>query len=249
MLRNSRVIRLALGALLLSVPCFAQDIPLDQALRQLQSYRFGQNDKLLNALREYTIRSQGNPSVRGALQEGLVGLLDSQAAYGAKQFACRQLVLIATEKQVPALARHLSDPALSHIVLYVLSHIPGTAVDRALTGALGKAAAREKIGILNTLGNRRSAAAAAAVAAQLGDSDGDVAEEAALALGRIGTTEAAGILRTAFGDKGHPAHDVLPEPAWPVRMHSCGTVRALRPRLYMKLFSRRTFLLLYGPRH
>ena len=120
----------------------ARAITLDEAIERLKNHKFGRDNEVLDFLRESAIGSHSDPDTRKRLNEGLVRVLDSDAAYDAKQFACRQLALTATAEHVPALARHLADEKMSHMALYVLTHIDSPEVDKALLTALDKAAGR-----------------------------------------------------------------------------------------------------------
>ncbi|MCJ7599615.1 MAG: HEAT repeat domain-containing protein, partial [Methyloceanibacter sp.] len=128
--------------------------------------------------------------LRKKLNEGLSGVLEGDAAYDAKQLACRQLALTATAEQVPILAKYLADEQMSHIALYVLTHIDSPAVDEALVAALDKAEGRARLGIINMLGNRRCSAAIKPLGKLMLSTDEETAVAAIRALGRIGTEAA-----------------------------------------------------------
>ncbi|MBN2309207.1 MAG: HEAT repeat domain-containing protein, partial [Candidatus Hydrogenedentes bacterium] len=82
---------------------------------------------------------------------------------------------------------------------YALEPISGPAVDRALLDAMGKADGTILIGIVNSLGARRSKAAVGPLTALV--EDGGAAREAAVAaLGKIGGPRAALALRRAVAD-------------------------------------------------
>jgi len=176
---------------------------VDEAIEKLKTHKFGQNDDVLNFLYESAIGSHSDAALRKKLNDGFTRVLESDAAYDAKQFACRQLALTATVEHVPALAKHLTDEQMSHIVLYVLRHIDSPEVDKALLSALGKASGRAKLGIISTLGNRRSAAAVEPLGMVIVSGDKEAALEAIKSLGRIGTKSAYARLATT---------DVLKEP-------------------------------------
>ena len=80
---------------------------------------------------------------------------------------------------------------------YALERIPDAAVNEALRAMLPKAAGKTRIGIVNTLGQRRDAAATGALAGLIPGSDADAAIAAAAALGRIGDSAAASALAAA----------------------------------------------------
>ena len=189
----------------------ADAITLDEAIEKLKTHRFGQNSEALDFIRESTVRSYSDSALRKKLNEGLTLVLETDAPYDAKQFACRQLALTGTEEHIPVLAKYLTDEKMSHMALYVLTHIESPEVDKALLAAMDEATGRAKLGIINMLGNRRCSAAVTALGKFVVSGDQQVAVEAVKALGRIGTKSARGILQKALADSAHPAKDVLPE--------------------------------------
>ena len=178
---------------------------IDEAMERLKTHTFGQNDDALNFLYESAVGSHSDPAVRKQLNDGFTRILESDAAYDAKQFACRQLALTATFESAAggALARHLADEQMSHIALYALSHIDSGEVDRALLSALDKSSGRAKLGIISALGNRRISGAIEPLGKLIVSGDQEFAIEAIKALGRIGTQAAYAQLFTT---------DVLKEP-------------------------------------
>jgi HEAT repeat protein len=105
--------------------------------------------------------------------------------------------LIGTAKSAPALAPLLLDAELSISARLALEAIPGAEAGEALRAAVEKTSGLIKAGIIDSLGERREAAALATIAKALGDADSPVVASAALALGKIGTREAAQALAAA----------------------------------------------------
>jgi HEAT repeat protein len=169
----------------------ARAMSVDEAVGRLKTYRLGQDDEVINTIREAAVGSFDDPATRKKLAAGLAAVLGSNATNDAKHFACRQLALIGTEEQVPALAKLLTDPQLSQMARYALARIPGASVDDALLDALRRTEGANQLGIINTLGNRRCVAAVTPLLELLESKQKDVVAEAARALGRIGTSSAA----------------------------------------------------------
>lgn len=180
--------------LLLSVFASGQTLTVERALGTLKTHEFGQHTDALDFLRDAAARAQTDPAIRHELNTGFTEVLQSNASYAAKQFVCRLLVFTATEKQIPALGSHLSDPEMSHMALSVLAHLHDPAVDQTLITALETTSGNAQLGIITTLGNRRSVGAVTSLASLLDSDQPGVAAEAALALGRIGTQESARVL-------------------------------------------------------
>lgn len=190
------------GLVLVCCTAVASAMSVDEALGRLKAYKFGQEDEVIDTIREAAVASFSDPMTRQKLLAGLTTVLESNAPDDAKRFACRQLASIGTEQQVPALARLLADADLSQIARYALARIPGDAVDRVLIDVLGRTDGANKLGIINTLGNRRAVAGVAPLTALLRSDQKEVAAEAAKALGRIGTPATAKVLEQALATGG-----------------------------------------------
>ncbi|NIS54478.1 MAG: HEAT repeat domain-containing protein, partial [Phycisphaerae bacterium] len=199
------------AALFVFVNNWVDAMTVDEAIERLKTHKFGQNSEVLDFLYETAVSSYSDAALRKKLNEGFVLILESDAAYDAKQFACRQLALTATAEHVPVLAKHLTDEKMSHMALYVLTHIDSPEVDKALLAALDEASGRAKLGIINMLGNRRCSAAVKPLGKLMVSADKQVANKAVRALGRIGGELADGILKKALADGEYSARDVVAE--------------------------------------
>ena len=128
----------------------------------------------------------------------LIALLQSNAPQADKAIACKQLAIYGDKDAVPALAPLLCDWELASWARIALEAIPGPAADAALRGALDKVHGRLLVGDINSIGVRRDPKAVSPLVKKLKDVDPDVAAAAAVALGRIGGTVAAGALSKAL---------------------------------------------------
>ncbi len=196
------------SAMLLTVGSAAALTP-GEAVTQLKTYHFGQMDDVLAAIVDVRRQAASDPNLQAELADALGDVLASNAAYDAKQFACRQLALIGTEKQIPILAKMLVDEEMSQMARYALVHIPGEAVDQALLAALDKTEGRNQLGVINTLGRRRCVAAVEPLTELVRYEPAEVATEAARALGRIGTAEAAEVLSRALASRSEADRDAV----------------------------------------
>src|SRR5207244_1485934 len=93
------------------------------------------------------------------IEQKFIAFLKSDATLAGKDFICKQLSVMGSEASVPVLTTLLQDPKTADMARYALERIPGAAVDRALRDALPKSTGKTRIGIVNTLGERRDAAA------------------------------------------------------------------------------------------
>jgi sugar phosphate isomerase/epimerase/HEAT repeat protein len=170
----------------------AKKMSLDDAFKAVAAYKFGQSRECQTVVEDAVRDSAAKPDDRAALAKRLAGLLSAaDATLDAKQFACRQISIIGTAAEVPAVAALLLDKDLSDYARYALERIPLPEAVAAIRAAMPKATERMKVGLINTLGVRRDAESAPALAALLQDKDAMIAGAAAAALGKIGGADAA----------------------------------------------------------
>jgi HEAT repeat protein len=141
--------------------------------------------------------NQGSPTEK---ELKLIGVLQSDAPAAEKAITCKHLSVYGTQEAVPALASLLANEELASWARIALEAIPGPAADGALRDALDKVQGRLLVGVINSIGVRRDAQAVSGLAARLKDANADVASAAAVALGRIGGDQAAGILEQALAE-------------------------------------------------
>ena len=174
---------------------------LENALREIASYEFGQSRTSLSVVQEHVRSVQTNKSESAIFERRLLRLLNSEVTVDCKRFVCRQLSLIGSEGSVAGLAKLLGNPELSDMARYALQRIPGSSVDKHLVDRFHKQRRMARIGIINTLGERRSERAIPILVKQLRVSDAETAKAAAAALGKTGGPEAVNALREARGSK------------------------------------------------
>lgn len=139
----------------------------------------------------------------------LVELLKkSDSSEFEKAKACQRLAVVGGADAIPALAALLSDEKLNLYARFGLEAIPDPAVDTALRDAATKLQGRQQIGVINSIGQRRDAGAVELLKGLLAHSDAAVAGAAAGALGRIGTSDAASLLREALAMSAPVKNDV-----------------------------------------
>ncbi len=163
---------------------------LPDALRALAALQPGFDPAVLTAIEARLGEALRDEGQRAEVERALVELIESDASWQAREIACRLLKRVATAAAVPALARLLGDPQLAARARDVLETLPDPAADRALIEALGRVKGRARLGVMASLGVRRTADAVPALL-PLTRSDAPLeAETAWLTLGRIGTPEA-----------------------------------------------------------
>jgi len=194
------------------VPATSQLQAFDELLGKIATYEFGQSRENLTKLTDIIRESYYSAQLLKQFEKRLLKFLRSEATLAGKQFICKQLSIIGTEEAVPTLTAMLTQPATSDMARYALERIPGAAVDEALCNALDKTSGKVKVGIINSLGERGNEATVVLLSRLLrvpalrgpSDTDKEVAQAAAAALGKIaGPTAAAELgdaLRQASGD-------------------------------------------------
>ena len=171
---------------------------LDQALEQLKTYDYGQNDKPLRVIELQAVRHATDAAGRADVAQRLAAVLAApDTPLAARVFLCQQLLVVGTEAQVPLLAKMLDDPQTAEIARYTLDAIPGEASLAALRGRSAGCRDSPRIGVINSLGLRRDGSSVSSLAQLLSHADPQVAAAAAEALGKIATPEAAAILQKA----------------------------------------------------
>ncbi len=176
----------------------APSVSLEDVMSRLAAYDYGDSRLALTDLTESVRTAYGSPEALEPIEERLLAFLESNATLAAKQFVCRRLSIIGTQAAVPTLAAMLTDPSTSDMARYALERIPGDAVDAALGEALPKAGSNEKVGIINTLGQRRNSASVAPLSRLILDANPTVAASAVAALGHIAGPEATEALAAAI---------------------------------------------------
>jgi len=170
---------------------------LQELLQKVKTYDWGQSRLALTEVSEIVKKAHGNKAELAKVEKALLGVLDSDATRAGKQFVCRELSIIGTEQSVPTLAKMLVDEETSDMARYALERIPGSDVDDALRGSLRKARGNVRIGIINSLGQRRDKKAVRNLSRMLGRPNQENAIAAAAALGQIADSQAAEALAEA----------------------------------------------------
>lgn len=121
----------------------------------------------------------------------LHALLMSEASLHDKGVACRRLALVGNDDSIPILEKLLGDAELSHLARVALEGIPSKRVDAVFRRQLESAHGELLIGIINSIGNRRDAAAVASLLKLFPSSTPEIRPEILYALSEIGTVESS----------------------------------------------------------
>ncbi len=170
---------------------------LQGLLEKVKTYDWGQSRLALTEVSEIIKKAHSSPAELKKIEKSLLGVLTSDAKRAGKQYVCRELSIIGSEQSVSVLGRMLTDEETSDMARYALERIPGTAVNDVLRKALRAAKGKPKVGIINSLGQRRDRRAVRALGRLIGNSDKTVAAAAAAALGQIADSRATKALAEA----------------------------------------------------
>ena len=117
---------------------------MDPLLAKIATYGFDQSRIPLAQFTMFVQDSLTNPALLKQIEARLDQFLQSDATAAGKDFAFRELSLIATDASLPVLTPLLTDPAKAEMARYALSKIPGPAADEALRSSLAKATGNTK---------------------------------------------------------------------------------------------------------
>ena len=210
---------------------------LEAILKDLQTYDTSDTGPAMR-LHAYVFAHKDDAAARRAMEAALIAFVQGAPAPAGLMAACRSLSLIGGPDAVPVLAALALKPETTDAARYALERIPGPEADQALLGALDKSAGAVRRGVVFSLGARRSAAAAPALARLAAGKDAAFAADAVKALGRIGGLEAVQALIAALGKgaaalKAEAAAALLPAAG---RMLAAGD-RAGAAAIYDKVFA------------
>ena len=144
-----------------------------------------------------------------AEEQSLIAILQSDQSPHDKDAACARLKRIGTEAAIPALAALLTDDHLSHSARYALEPMTSEKAGQALIEALPKTTGANRIGIIDSIGERGGKRAVTPLTSLLADTAATAAAAAAEALGKIGGPDAQHALDTALNQTTGPVHDAV----------------------------------------
>lgn len=155
----------------------------------IATYDFGQSRKALTSV-EAEIRT-ASPEGLNAIEARMVDILKSKdATYAAKEFSCRMLRRIGTEKSIPVLEKALYDEQLTDMARFALQGLPSPQVDKAFRKAVQKLDGNCRIGVVGSIAARRDQGAVPILAQWVNCQDKALSEATVIALREIGGMEA-----------------------------------------------------------
>lgn len=128
---------------------------------------------------------QADAIMKMGAPEAIALLRRPNATTFQKAKACMRLAVVGDRSAVPAMAALLGDEKLSQYARFGLVPIPDASVDQALRAALPRLSGNLKIGVIDSIGQRKDERAVATLTALMNGSDAGEAAAAAAALGLI----------------------------------------------------------------
>ncbi|MHC5075544.1 MAG: HEAT repeat domain-containing protein, partial [Planctomycetota bacterium] len=164
---------------------------LEILLNKIAKYESNNTQQPLFKLDEYIRSAVYFEEELKRYEKHFISFLRSDATLDGKYHICRKLAQIGTDDSVPILEEMLTNEDTSEMACYALESIPSPAADQALLNAMQKTNGKTRIGIINTLSQRRCEGAVEDLKPLINDSDTTTAVAAVAALSQIGTPQAA----------------------------------------------------------
>lgn len=138
-------------------------------------------------------------------------LVDESSSKPDQAMACKQLAVVGSADCVDALAAMLTDPELTSWARIALEAIEASEAEAAIVAAVDKLDGLPLVGVVNSLGVKRSRKAVGSLASLLRNDNLEVAKASALSLGKIGGMEATEALKTALTESREGVRSVVAE--------------------------------------
>jgi HEAT repeat protein len=170
---------------------------MDKAMAALKTFDWSGNRDALEPILDAIVRAHSDPEALGRIETALLACLTGQTPRPGKEFICRQLAVMGSDRAVPVLGKLLVEAETADMARYALERLPGDAASQMLREALVKTKGTLRLGIVDSLGQRRDRGACQALAALLEGPDAALTQAAAAALGRIANGRARQALAAA----------------------------------------------------
>jgi HEAT repeat protein len=172
---------------------------MEPLLATIAKYEYGQSRVPQAEFTQLVQDSLASPALLKQIEARLLTFVQSNATAPAKQFALRELSLIGTDRSVPVLTPLVLQPATSEMARFALARIPGPAVDQALRDNLAKSSGNIRIGIVESLAQRRDTKAVPAIVSLSASNDQATAGAAVAALAGIADRPSLNALSALHG--------------------------------------------------
>ncbi len=113
---------------LLLQSCSSVSVIPDHMFNDISTYEIGQDRSKLSEFSSMIDDFSQSEEKRAIAEQNTLDFLKTDATFDSKQFVCRELRLIGSEKSVPTLTEMLLDEKTTNIARYALENIHGNAV-------------------------------------------------------------------------------------------------------------------------
>lgn len=185
-------------------PLVPDDLVVEEGTAAISGYDFGQERTALSA---FEARQREATTVeRAPLETQLFWILQHpESTFAGRQFACRMLRRIGSERAVFALEGFLDDEEMAHPARFALEGLPSPRADEALRDALARLDGELRLGVIDSIAARGDRGAVSKLAKLFDETDAVTVHAALEALGRIGGKKAARALDAAEVGAEHAA--------------------------------------------
>lgn len=175
-------------SLVLLTPAYAADDPLDVAFKDIATYEFGKADAAYKAIADAVLLAAADKDAakKLAIEQRILKALDGTLTRDAKDFLLRQLFISSSPASIAKLEALLTDAEIGHLARYALGRMQYPEASQALHRALAKTNGKAQAGIINSLANRRYAAALGDISKLVASPDPVVAKAAIAAVAELG---------------------------------------------------------------
>ena len=177
-----KILIFTLSYLILSLALSADE--LDDKLLLAGKFIDGNSSEPLKLIESKAVESLKDPQLRDSLEEKILNSLVTANSRRGKDFLCRMLRIMGTNKSIPLMKELLSDQENGHMARYVLASMQYEEAGAALHQSLNTVQDKLKQGIIDSLGDIRYKKAVPDLIKLLDTAS--VANNATRALGLIG---------------------------------------------------------------
>lgn len=210
-------------------------------IEKIRQCKFGETREPFTAVEDLVRDSLKDKERKALVASKLAELLISDSSPECKSFVCRQLAVIGGVPEVPILSGLLKEPHTADMARYALERIPGKEVDIALLKEMETASGDVQLGIVHSLGNRKSAIAVTSLRRLAEKGDDKQIGAAISALGSVGNSAAARALSAL--ERRFPAEQK--EPIYSAQLRCADNLAAERKKraawnIYRRIFQQTT---------
>jgi len=170
---------------------------MENALAALKVFDWGADEKALIPIDNAIKQANQDSKKISQIELLLLDILSDNTPRPGKEFICRRLAVIGSNRAISVLSKLLVKSETTDMARYALERMPINAASEVLRNAMVKTEGMVRIGIIDSLGKRRDKHACAALAELLNESDTNLVNAAATALGYIANEQAEQALAAA----------------------------------------------------